>query len=186
MPAASFFWAPSRTLHRMIGTKAKLLLAVIIVGGAAFLVLRRSSPPTAPRPLPAEVGHGAAIDRSMAAVLAMQDAPEGNTPCESAYNAFKASYDVSQNTGAKAVVLRLAPRDEFLAKCAALPPAYQQCVAPKYLSRHREECEHVRVSAATALSGMVTLRERTPPGGSSEGNEPPPLPPLPSASALAP
>ena len=80
----------------MIGTKTKLLLAVLIVGGAAFLVLRRPAPPPQ-RPLPKETGHAVEIDHAMAAILALQRAPEGNTPCESAYNAFKASKDVSDS-----------------------------------------------------------------------------------------
>jgi hypothetical protein len=146
----------------MIGTKTKLLLAALIVGGAAFLVLRRSTP-LAVRPLSQQESvHGAGIDHAMAAVLAMQRAPEGSTPCESAYNAFKASKDVSDSQDVKAVVQKLAPRDEFLAKCAALPPGAQACLVPRYSSRHKDECEGARASPDT-LRPFLELLQRTPP-----------------------
>jgi len=146
----------------MIGTKAKLLLAALIVGGAAFLVLRRHSPPPQRPPPQQESEHGAGIDHAMAAVLAMQRAPEGNTPCESAYNAFKASYDVSQSQDTKALVLKLAPREEFLAKCAALPAGAQACLVPRYYARHRDECDRTHATPET-LAPMVVLLQRTAP-----------------------
>ncbi|MGD0529960.1 MAG: hypothetical protein ABSE49_32795 [Polyangiaceae bacterium] len=167
----------------MLGTKAKVLLAVVIVGAAAFLVMRRSrSAPTAvARPASSqETGHAVEIDHAMAAVLALQHAPEGATPCESAYNAYKASKDVSDTQAVKAVVQRLAPRDEFLAKCAELPPGAQACLVPRYLSAHRQECVMARASSEQ-LSPMVELLQRTAPIDDS-----PVLPVLPAPSAPAP
>ena len=127
----------------MTVTRARLALAALLLGAAVFLVVRRhrATPPT-PAPVASqESPHGAGIDQAMAAVLAMQNAPEGATPCETAYNAFKASKDVSDTEGVKAVVLSLAPRDEFLARCAKLPPQTQVCLAPRYMWQHRADCQ---------------------------------------------
>lgn len=153
----------------MLGTRARVLLAAVIVGAAGFLVLRRSQAPVQPPPASPPAGsslgqespHGAGIDHAMAAVLAMQNAPEGATPCETAYNAFKASKDVSDTQDVKAVVLHLAPRDEFLARCADLPPQTQLCLAPRYMWQHRAECKGA--SPGASLSGMVELLRRTEP-----------------------
>ncbi|HEY2747929.1 MAG TPA: hypothetical protein VGL86_25075 [Polyangia bacterium] len=138
--------------------------AVVFIGGgaAAFLLLRR---PPLPKPSPRiaqESAHAAGIDRSMAAVRALHDAPVGQTPCESAYNAFKASDEVAKTMGAKAVVLKLAPRDEFLRRCDALPKELQTCLVPDYLSKHRDECEKAR-PAAGVLDPLVELRHATEP-----------------------
>jgi len=150
----------------MLGKRARLLLAAAIVGAALFLVLRRNhppAPPTAAPPVPGqESEHGAGIDHAMAAVLAMQNAPEGATPCETAYNAFKASKDVSDKQDVKAVVLSLVPRDEFLTRCADLPPQTQLCLAPHYMWQHRAECRGASPGGAN-LSGMVELLRRTEP-----------------------
>jgi hypothetical protein len=165
----------------MTGTKGKLGIGALVVaaGAAVALFLRRPTPPPPPPPPPAqESGHGAGIDHAMAAALAMVRAPEGATPCETAYNAFKASYDVSQTQDVKAVVLRLAPRDEFLAKCATLPPDGQVCLGPRYAARHRPECEAARPTPE-ALSPMVELLQRRASNAQSEGEEPAVLAPKP-------
>jgi hypothetical protein len=149
----------------MAVNRARLLVAALILGAAVFLILRShraDAPRLAPPPTSSqESAHGAGIDRSMAAVLALQNAPEGATPCETAYNAYKASKDVSDTQGVKAVVLSLAPRDEFLARCAALPPDTQACLAPRYMSKHRADCQ--RADPGTKLTGMVELLRRTEP-----------------------
>jgi hypothetical protein len=154
----------------MAVNRARLLVAALILGAAVFLVLRRrhadSPPPTASPVASQESAHGAGIDQAMAAVLAMQNAPDGATPCETAYNAFKASKDVSDKQGVKAVVLSLAPRDEFLARCAGLPPDTQACLAPRYMWKHRADCQ--RADPGTKLSGMVELLRRTEPSHEDE------------------
>lgn len=163
----------------MPGTKVKLVVAALVVGAAAFLLLRpKPKPPQ--RPTAPESAHGMGMDHAMGAVLAMQRAPEGKTPCESAYNAFKASYDFSKQNDVKAVVLQVAPRDEFLAKCAELPPPVQTCLVPSYITHHRDECARSRPSPE-ALKPMVELLQRTEP---VDQNESPPI--VPAGSAPAP
>ncbi|HEY3816985.1 MAG TPA: hypothetical protein VGL81_07440 [Polyangiaceae bacterium] len=165
----------------MTGTKGKLLLAVLIVAGAAWFLFRRPGPPVhSARPVPSDMGHAAGIDHSMAAIIALQRAPEGNSPCESAYNAFKASKDVSDSQGVKAVVYKLAPRDEFLVKCSALPAGAQACLVPRYMSRHHDECDRARASPET-LSPFVELLQKAAP---IDENEALPVP-LTTASAPA-
>ena len=135
---------------------------VVVLAGAAVVfasVGRRSSPA---HPHPAASGpseHGNGMDHAMSAILVMYKAPAGNTPCESAYNAFKASQDYAAANDATAVVLRLAPRDEFLQRCAALPPLSQQCMVPAYLAQHRQECAKAK-PAPEALSPMIELKQR--------------------------
>jgi hypothetical protein len=154
----------------MAVNRARLLVAALILGAAVFLVLRRHRadlPPLATPPVTSrESAHAAGIDRSMAAVLALQNAPDGATPCETAYNAFKASKDVSDTQGVKAVVLSLAPRDEFLARCAGLPPDTQACLTPRYMWKHRADCQ--RADPGAKLSGMVELLRRTEPSHEDE------------------
>lgn len=162
---------------------ARLAAAAVVIGIAAFLFLRRGRSPAhaqSATTLPTqEVGHAVQIDHAMAAILALEHAPEGGTPCESAYNAYKASKDVSDSQGVKAVVHFLAPRDEFLARCAELPAGAQACLVPRYLTRHRDECSRNRANPAT-LTGMVDLLQRAAPVDDSE-----PLPVQPAAPSAA-
>ena len=149
----------------MAVNRARLLLAALILGAAAIFLLAPRHRAVAPTPAPVaasqESPHGAEMDHAMAAVLAMQTAPDGATPCETAYNAFKASKDVSDTQGVKAVVLSLASRDAFLSRCAQLPPQTQACLAPRYMWKHRAECQ--RADPGVNLSGMVELLRRTEP-----------------------
>ena len=105
----------------------------------------------------AESDHGLGMDRAMSAELAMYSAPEGSTPCESAYNALKASQDVSTQQHVTPVVLRLAPQAEFLQRCGALPEATQRCLVPRYMSKHRTECDKAK-PPADALAALVELK----------------------------
>lgn len=146
----------------MIGTRARWVVAVGIVAVCSAVVLlpraRRKALPSGPSP------HGAGIDRAMGAALALYQAPEGATPCESAYNAFKNSIDVSTQQQLKAVVLRLPPRDEFLARCATLPSAVQQCLVPQYGAAHRTECDKSKLpdDVIGGPSALVEIRQTAP------------------------
>ena len=138
--------------------------AVVLLGGgaAAFVLLRRPPPPPPSPRLKLESAHSASIDSSMVAVRALYEAPPGATPCESAYNAFKASEDVAKAQNAKAVVLKLAPRDAFLQQCAALPKELQACLVPDHLARHRDECARAKPDPKV-LEPLVELRRATEP-----------------------
>ena len=101
--------------------------------------------------------HGEGIDRTMTALKAMFAAPTGATPCETAWLAFKAAYDAGHEPGRTPLVLKLAPHDEFVARCNALPAAAQPCLAVAYSSRHRDECQKAR-PPESALSQMFELK----------------------------
>jgi hypothetical protein len=143
------------------------------VGIAVFGPVQRRLHP-APSPT---TTHGNGIDHSMSAVLALYKAPPGATPCESAYNAFQASQDYAAQHSVTAVVLRLAPHDEFIARCTAQPTSTQQCLVPLYLSEHREECRKAR-PPDDVLDALVQVKHPSEPGSpqGSEPGEPEPAP----------
>ena len=154
--------------------KSRRVLAIgtgVLVVGAGVAVFGTSGMRhTVHPPPPPSSEHGAGIDRIMSAYAALYHAPEGATPCESAYNAFKASQDFAADAGVTPVVLRLAPREDFLQRCSSLPPASQKCVVPLYLSDHRTECQSVK-PGDEVLAAMVEMKRTKPPGGPAE---PPP------------
>lgn len=142
--------------------KLVLLAAVVVAaaGGAAAYVVRARSAPTHPRPAssgPSE--HAQGMDEAMGAVLVPYDAPDGGTPCETAYLAFKASQDYAADHPVKQVITWLAPRQDFLDKCATLAPTTQLCLGPRYLVRHRDECDKAKPppDVAAAMMKMATL-----------------------------
>jgi hypothetical protein len=141
-----------------------LVVALILVGagGAALYLMRRGQPDRRPPPH-AESRHALGMDHEMSTLLALYQAPEGATPCESAYNAFKASQDLAAARGpaAVAVVLKLAPREQFLARCDALPAEARPCLIPSYEVRHRPECAKLRPPQAV-LDEMFVLRQMPP------------------------
>ncbi|HEY1692821.1 MAG TPA: hypothetical protein VGG39_11705 [Polyangiaceae bacterium] len=146
------------------------------VGIAVFGSVRRRAPVQ-----PAATStHGNGIDHAMSAVLALYSAPTGKTPCESAFNAFKASEDYAAKEHVTAVVISLTPHDDFIARCTAQPPLTQQCIVPLYLSQHRDECAKVKPSQQV-LDSLAILKHPTEPGESNPdepppGQEPPPVP----------
>jgi hypothetical protein len=154
-----------------MGTMNRKLLvgaSVVVVGGAAAVVFAsvNRNPPPPDHPHPAVSGssaHAVGIDNQMSAILVMYDASPGSTPCESAYNALKTSQDYAgSHPDVTPVVLRLAPRDEFLQRCGALPPGTQQCLVPAYLSEHRDECAKLKPSR-DVLNAMAELKESEKP-----------------------
>jgi len=151
---------------------------VLVAGGAAVAVF--GAPKRREHPHPAgSSSHGSGIDHQMSAMLAMYHAPEGATSCESAYNAFKYSQDWAAEKDVAPVVEWLAPRDEFLAKCAGLSPQVQQCMVPRYLSEHRsKECGGQK-PPDDVFRSMVVLKGRGEPGSRGgapqDPDEPPPL-----------
>lgn len=117
-------------------------------------------PPRPPQPAQgsAETPHTAGIDNSYATVLAMYQAPEGATPCESAYNSVVAEQAAATTMKRESIFRFVAPKDVFFKLCQALPPASQQCLIPRYEARNREAC---RTAAASSeqIKPMYVIRE---------------------------
>ncbi|HTQ45300.1 MAG TPA: hypothetical protein VMI75_21225 [Polyangiaceae bacterium] len=151
---------------------------LVLVAGVAVVVFGSVNRRTHPAPPVASISeHGAGMDHAMGAFVALYHAPEGSTPCESAYNAFKYSLDVSTQKQLTPVVLKLAPRDQFLATCGSLPAPTQQCLVPLYLSEHRDACQKAK-PPQDVLDSLVQMKHAAEPGSQGESQEPPEPPPV--------
>jgi hypothetical protein len=145
--------------------KKVLFFAVplILVGLVVALLVLRARPKhvIVPKPNP----HAQGIDREMRALKAMLNAPEGKTPCESAWNTFSAGDQAGREPGATRYVIKLAPHDEFMSRCNALPPMAQACLAPAYARSHRDEC----IKAKPSPDLLTPMFELKPQQGVSQG-----------------
>lgn len=145
------------------------VLAASAAAVAVFLATRSDPRPEVP---PAPLGpspHGAAMDEAFASVVSMYHAPEGATPCESAYNAFAAEAEAARSLGRESHFAFVADRVAFLAGCEALAPEARPCLVPRYRVRHRGACEQA-LPPVEALSHLFVARE--------EPDEAPPEPPF--------
>jgi hypothetical protein len=157
-----------------------VVLIVVAVGAVAFAGLRPARPKPPPPPPATESPHAASMDRSFAAYLAMLHAPEGATPCETAYNAYKASLDAAEAAKSKPIVLFLTNHDKFQQLCAAFPENMQRCLSPAYIRTHHDACPPMTDPGDLArFKEMVELRGRGyDPADPSEGTpEAPPTAP---------
>ena len=101
--------------------------------------------PPAPTGSAAKAGdeHAKEIDNEYATLMAMYNAPAGATPCESLYNAIGAEQAKAKELKRDSVFSFVAPKDEFLKQCGALPATTQQCLVPAYQSHHAQECDSI-------------------------------------------
>ena len=95
--------------------------------------------------------HAGGIDQTDTAVSlqAMLNAPEGATPCETAYAAIEAEQQATKLRGTKSIFEWVAPKPDFLANCQALTPGQQKCMALRYRRDHDDECLRERPSPDT-------------------------------------
>ena len=77
------------------------------------------------------------------------NAPEGATPCETAYAAIDAEQQAAKLRGTKSIFEWVAPKPDFLTNCQALTPGQQKCMVPHYRRAHDEECQRERPSPDT-------------------------------------
>jgi len=145
--------------------------ALALAGGAiALWVVRgRSDGPGHERTEPKQ-------HQVLPTVKAMLDAPDGETPCESAYVAAAAEQERARSIGKDSMFSWVAPRDQFIARCSALTAQQQRCMVPTYLMANRDQCERVRPEAAV-LDGIVKssageLHEAEPPIPPPAGAQP--------------
>lgn len=137
---------------------AALVGALALAGVAAAVVLARRSPHKPIEMSPAAKRHHEALAYTTAPLDALYQAPAGKTPCESAYNAYKAEMDTSKQHGVRSHFTKLADRPTFLARCEALPKAAQPCMIPRYRADHDQECGKLKPSD-DALKGMFEVRQ---------------------------
>ena len=120
-------------------SRTRLVVAMLILGAmAALLVARRSR---SRRAISAADPHG--IDYRLGPLAAAMHAPDGSTPCETAYNALAAIDDVARQRGQASPWKQLVDRATFLTRCAALPEQDQQCLGPRYQASHHDVCDRV-------------------------------------------
>lgn len=88
----------------------------------------------------AQGAHAKSIDQSYSSVRAMYEAPDGATPCESLFNAITAEQEAAKGTKRGSIFSFVAPKDELLRLCAALPAEGQRCLVPAYQARNQATC----------------------------------------------
>lgn len=88
----------------------------------------------------------AGIDQTDTSVsmMAMLNAPDQPTPCLTAYAALEAERATMKLHDGKSMFTWVAAKDEFVARCEELPPAQQQCMAPRYRRDHANDCSKAR------------------------------------------
>lgn len=119
-------------------TKLVILGSVAIVGAVVLVVYARGTDKTPQHKKSQAVADNHGIDSSDtgASLNAMSSAPDGATPCESAYNSFAAEQASAQMRKSKSLFRFVAPKDEFIATCQTLPAETQKCMLPRYQRAH--------------------------------------------------
>jgi len=121
-----------------------LLASVVIVAGVAVLGWWMHDRPRHPhhdKPK-TSTGEAAAIDQTDTSVsmIAMLNAPDAATPCETAYAAIEAERAAAKLHGGNSMFTWVADKPAFLAQCQTLPPEAQQCMMPRYRRDHADAC----------------------------------------------
>lgn len=165
----------------MTNFKLKIVAVVAALAGASvlgFFAARSRAKPEAPPPIASASAspHRDGLDRAAAPLTALFTAPEGKTPCESAHNAILASVEASAAAGKPPRFTKVALRDDFLARCEALPKEAQSCMVPRYAASHRGECDRVRPPPEVMKEMFEVAAGASPPakGESSAVPAPPP------------
>lgn len=136
--------------------KKKLATASIVVAVAvgAFLLFIGNPLHDAPHhhhdPAKTSSHEAAAIDQTdtSVSIIAMLNAPDAATPCETAYAAIDAERAATKLHGGTSMFTWVAPKPEFLAQCQKLPGDVQQCMMPRYRRDHADACLQKRPAAA--------------------------------------
>jgi hypothetical protein len=123
-------------------TKLAVLGGVVALGAIAVIVWARSGSPSRHGRPDTTAVHATGIDEADTSVslLAMLNAPDGATPCETAYLALAAEQEAARLHGGTSMFDWVAPKHEFIAACEALPAQTQQCMAPRYRREHDQPC----------------------------------------------
>jgi hypothetical protein len=118
-----------------------ILIAIVVVVWAR----RGRSPGHAKSTTDTKSVHATSFDETDTSVslMTMLGAPEGATPCETGFNALEAEQKAMKLRGGKSMFKWVAPKDEFLAQCKALPEKSQQCLSPRYRREH-DDCTLAR------------------------------------------
>jgi hypothetical protein len=126
--------------------KLALLGSVVVLAGA-FVIVWAKRGGSSPRHAKADTKsvHATSFDQTDTSVslMTMLSAPDGATPCETAYSALAAEQQAMRVRGGKSMFKWVAPKEEFLARCKELPEKAQQCMSPRYRREH-DDCTLAR------------------------------------------
>ena len=108
--------------------------------------------------------HAGGIDQTDTSVSfeAMLAAPEGATPCETAYGAIAAEQSAAKLRGTRSIFQWVAPKPDFMAGCQALSEAEQKCMMPRYRRDHGDECGRARPDPAVMKKLIVGVPVEEP------------------------
>jgi hypothetical protein len=126
--------------------KLAVVAGVAVLGAVAvFVWVRGGGSPRHASHADTNSVHATGIDQddSSVSLMTMLSAPEGATPCETAYNALEAEQAAARLRKGKSMFKWVAPKAEFLAACRTLPEQAQQCMAPRYRREH-DDCARAR------------------------------------------
>ncbi len=91
------------------------------------------------------------LEDSMQPMHLMMNAPEGGTPCETAYNAYKAFDSAAGSmSGGGRTWGKLPDQATFVARCGKLSEKEQKCLAPRYWAHNHDECDAVDLQRLTS------------------------------------
>ena len=117
-----------------------VLAGVAIVGAVAVIVWARGGSSHHRKPDTTAV-HANGIDQtdSSVSLMTMLSAPEGATPCETAFNALEAEQAAARLHKGASMFKWVAPRATFVTECMALSDKAQHCMMPRYRRDH-DDC----------------------------------------------
>jgi hypothetical protein len=113
--------------------------ALLVVGVVVFVVVRERKTWKSPT----HDSHAAGVEYRLAPLVEMGEAPEGSTPCETAWNAYKAFDDASKVQSSKTPYGVLPDKETLIARCSALPELEQKCLGPKFFSKNGALCQPI-------------------------------------------
>jgi hypothetical protein len=120
--------------------KLALLAGVVVLGAIGVIVWAKSGGSPRHSKVDTKSVHATSFDETDTSVslMAMVNAPDGTTPCETAFNALDAEQQAIRVRGGKSMFKWVAPKAEFLARCKELPEKTQQCMMPRYRREHND------------------------------------------------
>jgi hypothetical protein len=170
--------SPQAVLKRTVWVVAVVAAGALVFVGLRFRQQRqREAAPFAAQPEDEE--HRKGLQATNDVYMALWNAPEGATPCDTVYNAFTALQAATEARHLPPMIKPLPPRDQFVPLCSALPVDDQKCLVPKYKKEFRDICAErerqlPKTAAGASLVAMISLD-----GKADDGTESP----VPSSSS---
>jgi hypothetical protein len=127
-----------------MGKRIAVTLAVLVVIAALILARRARVSGQMAHGVQGESEKGTGVDFRLSPMIAGFDAPDGGTPCETAYNGFSAVDEGAKKSGMHVPWTTFPDRASFLARCGALPPQEQLCAQLRYAAQNHPVCDPIQ------------------------------------------